>query len=996
MKCENLSLQRTKKVRNDSSEATGHLIPRLASPSAIEQYACYLKSVYVKQKLPMYDKLPQLKMKKYIKLALIGKDDITPEEADEFTQSTIRGNIHDITRKKQPMTFDQIAQLEDGSEPKCILIEGAPGIGKSTFSWKLCRKWAKGKILQQYQLLVMLRLRDNRVRRATDVLHLFRHPDMVTQEAAAKEIVRRRGKGLLLLLEGFDELPADLRLEDSLFMRIITGLELPEATVMITSRPSASGLLMATCRNDISQHIEIIGFTPEDVQCYITTAFEDNPSLQSGLQEYLSCYPHMKSMMYVPLNCAIVSQVYRNSIKDKFVPKTMSDLYTSLIRSLLLCYLHEHPVHGRKVWRLRSFSDLPHDVFQQLRKLGRIAYEGILQGQQVIFSDLPSDFDGLGLMQSMNELYVDEGAAVSFSFFHLTLQEFMAAFYLSEQAVERQIEDFQRYGSKVHNHLQHGHCQVMLQFLAGLGKFADYPTDKIRAILSNSEANSKLQITLDGLHWMFEAQGSSSVCEAIGVSRISPLLLYRRLSVFDCFVLGYCVTHSNCPWEIDLEDCGIGDEGVRMLVRGSLEGESCRSGYISVLELKQNLITGNGLNQLWKSPAMLKLNRLNLSYNLLGNGGATQLLRSSMGHCIGVLHLHKTGIGVEDCQALGELLSSSPTLWHLDVSYNDLTPEAVQLLFNGLQHNPTLEHLLLSYNPLGSGGAVPLLRSDVAHNLKGLWLRNTGIGEEDCRALGEVLSSSTRLKLLDISGDSLPPKAMQFVVRGLRVNTTLCSLLMMGNSLHSGVAVSLLKSPLAHMLRHFSLTVTGVEDCRALGELLSSSHNLLQLELSADSVLTPEAVELIITGLQCNTALKKLCVWQLHFSLQNCISLATVLRSHRVLSVLQLPDCSVHADGVSELACALLGNTTLRTLWLLETPIGITGAIAIAQMLPHNKSLEDLDLSDASIGPEGTLKLIECLSHNVTLLRLTLPSKYESFVSASETYRRERGRIRWE
>ena len=944
----------------------------------------------------MYDKLPQIKVRKYIKLALIGKDDITPEEADEFTQLTIQGNIHDITRKKQPMTFDQIAQLEDGSEPKCILIEGAPGIGKSTFSWKLCRKWGKGKILQQYELLVMLRLRDNRVRLATDILHLFRHPDGVTQEAVAKDIVRRRGKGLLLLLEGFDELPADLRLENSLFMRIITGVKLPEATVMITSRPSASGLLLATCRNDISQHIEIIGFTPEDVQCYITTAFEDNPSLQRGLQEYLSCYPHMKSMMYVPLNCAIVSQVYRNSIQDKFIPKTMSDLYTSLVRSLLLCYLHEHPVHGRKVWRLRSFSDLPHDVFQQLRELGRIAYEGIVQGQQVIFSDLPSDFDGLGLMQSMNELYVDEGAAVSFSFFHLTLQEFMAAFHLSEQPVERQIEDFQRYSSKVRNPVQYGHVQVVLEFLAGLGKFAGYPTDTVRSILSNSKSSSKPQITLDGLHWIFEAEGSSSVCEAIGEFIISPLLRLRRLSAFDCFVLGYCVTHSNCPWKIDLEDCGIGDEGVGMLVRGSLEGESCRSGYISVLNLKKNLITGSGLNKLWKSPAMCNLDNLDLSFNLLGNGGATPLLRSSMGHCIGLLRFLNTGIGVEDCQALGELLSSSPTLWYLNVGWNDLTPKAVQLLFSGLQHNSTLELLVLDFNSLGSGGAVPLLRSNVAHNLRGLWLGNTGIGEEDCRALGEVLSSSTRLEVLSISENSLPSNAMQFVVRGLQVNITVHCLFIRGNFLDSGVAVSLLKSPLAHRLCVFSLTVTGVEDCRALGELLSSSHYLQRLEISASSGLPPEAVELIITGLQHNTALEILCAWQLRFSLQNCISLASVLRTHLFLSNFMLADCSFAADGASDLARALPGCKTLRCLLLLGTPIGIRGVMAIAQVLPHNKSLEDFAVSDESIGPEGTLKLIECLSLNVTLLRLTLPSKYESSVSTSETYRRERGRIRWE
>ena len=968
----------------------------LASSSAIELYASYLKSVYTKQKLPMYDKLPQIKVKKYINLALIGKDNITPEEADDFTQSTIRGNIYDITCKKEPITFNQIAQQEDGSEPKCILIEGAPGIGKSTFSWKLCRKWGKGKILQQYQLLVMLRLRDNRVRRATDIVHFFRHPDMGTQEAAAKEIVRRRGKGLLLLLEGFDELPADLRSERSLFMRIITGLELPEATVVITSRPSASAVLQTACRSDISQHIEIIGFTPEDVQCYIRTAFEDNPSLQSGLQEYLSCYPHMQSMMYVPLNCAIVTQVYKNSIKEKFIPKTMSDLYTSLARSLLLCYLHEHPVHGRKVWRLRSFTDLPCDVFQQLRELGRIAYEGIVEGQQVIFPDLPSDFDGLGLMQSVSELYVDEGATLSFSFCHLTLQEYMAAFHLSEQRVERQMKHFQEFGSKFHNRLLYDHFQVTLQFLAGLGKFAGYPTDRIRPIVSHSESSSELQITLDGLHWFFETQGSSSVCEAIGGCRIIPRLHYIRLSAFDCFVLGYCVSHSSCPWKINLEDCCIGDESVEMFVHGTLEGEPPHSGHISALLLKQNQITGSGLNQLWKSPTVLNLDTLDLSFNPLGNGGSISLLRSAVGRSIRRLYLRKTKIGVEDCRALGEQLSSSSSLKTLDVGNNNLIPEAVQLLFGGLQQNSTLQQLLLNSNPLGSGGAISLLKSGVAQNLSGLWLCSTGIGVEDCRALGALMSASTRLEWLDISGNSLPPMAMQFIVRGLQDNTTVDYLFMKGNSLGSGAAVSLLKSPLAHRLCRCSLSLTGVEDCQSLGELLSSSHELQLLQISADGVLPPEAVELIITGLWHNTALGTLHVWNVRFSLQNCISLAAVLRHHRLLSTLELHSCSIDADGASELASALAGNNRLQTLRLCGNMIGIRGAVAIAQMLPHNTSLEDLRLSDETIGNEGTRNLIESLSRNATLLRLILPSKYKSSVSASETYRKERGRIRWD
>ena len=992
----NLELPPTKKMlMYDSSKQT---IFHQPCNSAIEKYAFYLKSVYTKQKLPMYDKLPQIKVKKYIELTFIRKDDITPKEADKFTRATIHGDLHEITRKKQAMTFHQIAQLEDGSHPKCILIEGAPGIGKSTFSWKLCRKWGKRKILQHYKVLVMLRLRDNRVRHAKDILHLFRHPDKDTREAAVKEISERRGEGLLLLLDGFDELPSSLRLEDSLFMRIIRGLEVPEATVMITSRPSASSYLLANCRDHISQHIEIIGFTQENVQSYLKRASEGDPSLHTGLKDYLSCYPHMQSMMYVPLNCAIVTEVYKNnSSKDKFIPKTMSDLYSSLVRSLLLRYLHDHPVHGRKLWRLRNFSELPPDVFQQLCQLGRIAYEGIVHGQQVIFPDLPSDFDGLGLMQSVNELYVDEGTAVSFSFFHLTLQEYMAAWHLSEQPIERQIKCFQEYGHKVCNLSMYDLFIEVLRFLAGLKKFEGYPTDSIRSFLTNShssDSTSKLQITLDGLHWIFESQHASSICKAIGMATVNPQVRYKRLTAFNCFVLGYCVSHSNCPWELHLQDCCIKDEEIELLVQGALEGAPSYSGYISRLNVRDNHITSSGLNKLIKVQKRLKLNKLDLHLNPLGNGGAVTLLQSSVALGLKVLRLWRTGIGAEDCIALGKLLSSSSGLKTLNVGHNDLTPEAIQSIFSGFQENTTLKHLWLDGSLFGSGGAVTFLKSGVVPKLKSLLLSSTGIGEEDCRVLSELLSSSTRLARLNIRNNGLTPIAMEILVSGLQHNTTLDILAVDGNSFSSKAAVTLLKSQLAHRLRKFSLTMIGEEDCQALGELLSSSQNLLTLVCAGNDDLPPEAMELIITGLQHNTRLEKL--WMLHFpfSHHNCTSLASVLQ-HHPLQLLKLDCFSVDTDGASELAKALIKNNTLQNISLAGTPIGTRGATAFAEKLTNNTSLKDLILNHESIGPEGTLMLIESLLDNATLSRLTLPEKYESFVSTNKTYTKERDRIRW-
>ena len=68
---------------------------------AVDSYAFYLKSVYTREKLPIYDKWPRVKSKKYINLALIEKEDITRPEADQFTRATIHGNIDDIKKSKQ-------------------------------------------------------------------------------------------------------------------------------------------------------------------------------------------------------------------------------------------------------------------------------------------------------------------------------------------------------------------------------------------------------------------------------------------------------------------------------------------------------------------------------------------------------------------------------------------------------------------------------------------------------------------------------------------------------------------------------------------------------------------------------------------------------------------------------------------------------------------------------------------------------------------------------
>ena len=779
-----------------------------------------------------------MKSKKYINLALIEKENITRPEADQYTRATIHGDIDDILKSKQAMNISQIAQLPDGSQPKCILVEGAPGVGKSTFACELCRKWGKGKLLQQYQLVVLLSLRDESVQAAKKISDLFQYRDHQIQQAAVEEIQSTGGKGLLLLFEGYDELPEELRSESSVFLDIITGRELPGATFLITSRPWASEFLRRECKRHISQHIEILGFTKIYIQSYLESTIPDNPSLLADLKKYISCYPHINSMMYIPLYSAIVIEVYRNSRKDKsLVPKTMTELYSSLVRSLLLRHLLDHPVHGKKRrWRVCSFDDLPQDVYQQLCKLGRIAYEGIIHGQQVIFSDLPEDFETLGLMQCTPKQYADEGAAVSYNFLHLTVQEYLAAFHLSQQPVEEQIKHFREYKQEKYYYKQH-HFHMVLQFLSGLRKFNEYPSNLLNAVCVEKSGDGSggivNEITFIVLHWLFEAQDNDFT-----LLQSSGFQLHEldgdEVTPFDCFVLGYCVSRSNCTWRINLSGCNIGDEKVVMLVRGAVEAETHLIGKISEIHLSINDITSKGLRHLLRFPKQLinQLETMNFSVNKLdsescavlahliphvphlkvlglcinpniGQGGTVPLMTSLTAHSsLERLGLYKTRIVVKDCQALGELLSSSTSLKELDISGNDLPPKAIELIISGVHHNNTLKVLVMSHSHFSPENTISLasvlstnytlvnlnlghcnidsdgackLASALCMNdaLQELYLEGNPIGVKGATAFAEMLHKNKSLKELNLQDDYIGEEGTQKLINSLTHNTTI-------------------------------------------------------------------------------------------------------------------------------------------------------------------------------------------------------------------------------
>ena len=183
-------------------------------------------------------KWPHLDASRYINLAVITNEYTNRKELVKFRQQTIRGSIDDILEWKSPIEMRDILKpnyvydYEKHKQTQCpvtqLLIEGAPGIGKSTFAWEVCQKWGQHQLFNEYFLVVLLKFRDKRVLKAKSVSDLFYHPNTKLQSNIRNVITTTGGHGLLLILEGFDEAPASKRTMHSIFVRLFTGQELPK------------------------------------------------------------------------------------------------------------------------------------------------------------------------------------------------------------------------------------------------------------------------------------------------------------------------------------------------------------------------------------------------------------------------------------------------------------------------------------------------------------------------------------------------------------------------------------------------------------------------------------------------------------------------------------------------------------------------------------------------------------------------------------------------
>ena len=125
-----------------------------------DEFKRYIKTLYATL-IPTQvsaDTWPPSVTRKVFSLAMIKSTEVRRGQIqNELIQQTITGKVDDILREKYPIQLKDIFNEMKGKR-KMVLLEGAPGCGKSTLSVYISQQWGEGKLFQEFKYVILVRL----------------------------------------------------------------------------------------------------------------------------------------------------------------------------------------------------------------------------------------------------------------------------------------------------------------------------------------------------------------------------------------------------------------------------------------------------------------------------------------------------------------------------------------------------------------------------------------------------------------------------------------------------------------------------------------------------------------------------------------------------------------------------------------------------------------------------------------------------------------------
>ena len=200
-----------------------------------------------------------------------------PALDDVYTRlSIVSRRKTDFTLKGNEVDMFNIFKTLNKGEDAMVLVEGSPGIGKTTFCLKISHDWANRTIPKElsfplFELLLLLKCRDIH----GDILEAIVDqllPEDMDQNATEnlKHYIKdiRNQERVLIILDGLDELP---KTAESYVDKLLQRQILPFCYVLATSRQEKG--IEVRQNVDFNVLLQIKGFTEADSYDYIRKHF---------------------------------------------------------------------------------------------------------------------------------------------------------------------------------------------------------------------------------------------------------------------------------------------------------------------------------------------------------------------------------------------------------------------------------------------------------------------------------------------------------------------------------------------------------------------------------------------------------------------------------------------------------------------------------------------------------------------------------------------------
>ena len=336
-------------------------------------------------------------------------------------------------------------------EDVMTLVEGSPGIGKTTFCLKLAYDWARETVptnssFPKLQFVLLLKCRDI----DKDIMEAIKEqlfPEDMKEETWTKfsEFIKdiHVQEKILLILDGLDELPEKSKqFVDKLLRRRI----LPFCYVLVTCRQEKGIDVRKNFEFDLL--LEIKGFTEDDAYCYIKKHFQNVGPKHSSKGETLVKEVKENTLLNAlrnnPLNLLLLCVIYEDY--DGKLPTSRTELYQVIVQCLLRRYCAKHSLVVPEGNTLEKRFD------KDILALGELTWTCLLNDRQSFREEELAEREvrnknlvarKIGLLYKEERLKRILRSQYEYWFLHKTFQEYLAAAFITQKLQHGELNVFQ-------------------------------------------------------------------------------------------------------------------------------------------------------------------------------------------------------------------------------------------------------------------------------------------------------------------------------------------------------------------------------------------------------------------------------------------------------------------------------------------------------------------------------------------------------------------------